>query len=78
MRFLDQILAVPGTMFVLLLVAATLGVLGDSFFQSAVPRLNGVWRGIALARGGVISFYGLVVYLPRWDFGKPLISFWKG
>jgi hypothetical protein len=34
MRSLDQILAIPGRVFLLLMVAATLEVLGDAFFQS--------------------------------------------
>jgi hypothetical protein len=73
MRSLDQILAVPGTVFVLLLVAATLEVLGDAFFQSAVHRSSGLWRWIFLAAGGgTLSLYGLVVNLPRWNFGKLL------
>ena len=73
MRFLDEILAVPGTMFVLLVVAATLEVLGDAFFQSAVHRSSGLWRWLFLAAGGgTLSLYGLVVNLPRWDFGKLL------
>ena len=73
MRFLDQILAVPGTMFVLLLIAATLEVLGDAFFQSAVHRSSGLWRWFFLtAGGGTLSLYGLVVNLPRWDFGRLL------
>jgi small multidrug resistance family-3 protein len=73
MRSLDQILAVKGAVFVLLLVAATLEVLGDAFFQSAVHRSSGLWRWISLAGGGAtLSIYGLVVNLPRWDFGKLL------
>jgi len=73
MRFLGQILAVPGTIFLLLLVAATLEVLGDAFFQSAVHRSSGLWRWIFLAAGGgTLSLYGLVVNVPRWDFGKLL------
>jgi multidrug transporter EmrE-like cation transporter len=73
MRFLDHILAVPGTVFVLLLVAATLEVLGDAFLQSAVHRSSGLGRWIFLAAGGgTLSFYGLAVNLPQWDFGKLL------
>jgi len=73
MRFLDPILAVPGAIFLLLLVAATLEVLGDAFFQSAVHRSSGLWRWIFLAAGGGTLFlYGLVVNVPRWDFGKLL------
>jgi small multidrug resistance family-3 protein len=73
MRSLEQILAVPGATFVLLLVAATMEVLGDAFFQSALHRSSGLWRWIFLAAGGcTLSLYGLVVNLPRWDFGKLL------
>jgi len=73
MRFLEQILAVPGATFALLLVAATIEVLGDAFFQSAVHRSSGLGRWIFLvARGGTLSLYGLMVNLPRWDFGKLL------
>ncbi|HWZ77281.1 MAG TPA: hypothetical protein VNX87_12145 [Candidatus Sulfotelmatobacter sp.] len=73
MRSLEQIVAVPGTTFVLLLVAATMEVLGDAFFQSAVHRSSGLWRWIFLvAGGGTLSLYGLVVNLPQWDFGKLL------
>ena len=73
MRSPEQILAVPGATFVLLLVAATLEVLGDAFFQSAVHRSSGLWRWILLvAGGGTLSLYGLMVNLPGWDFGKLL------
>jgi small multidrug resistance family-3 protein len=73
MRSLDQILTAPGTMFLLLVVAATLEVLGDAFFQSAVHRSSGLWRWIFMAGGAAtLSAYGLVVNLPGWDFGKLL------
>ena len=73
MRFLEQILAVPGATFAVLLVAATMEVLGDAFFQSAVHRSLGWWRWIFLVAGGcTLSIYGLVVNLPGWDFGKLL------
>lgn len=73
MRSLEQILGVPGTTFVLLLVAATMEVLGDAFFQSALHRSSGLWRWIFLvAGGGTLFLYGLVVNLPQWDFGKLL------
>ena len=73
MRSPEQILAVPAATFVLLLVAATLEVLGDAFFQSAVHRSSGLWRWIFLvAGGGTLSLYGLMVNLPGWDFGKLL------
>jgi small multidrug resistance family-3 protein len=73
MGFLSHLIAAPGTTFLLLLVAATLEALGDAFFQSAVHRSSGLWRWISLAGGGItLSIYGLVVNLPRWDFGKLL------
>jgi multidrug transporter EmrE-like cation transporter len=73
MRSPEQILALPGTAFVVLLVAATMEVLGDAFFQSALHRSSGLWRWIFLvAGGGTLSLYGLVVNLPNWDFGKLL------
>jgi hypothetical protein len=73
MRSLDQLLAMPGAVFLLLLVAAILEVLGDAFFQSAVHRSSGWSRWIFLAAGGgTLSLYGLGVNLPRWDFGKLL------
>jgi len=73
MRSLEHILAVPGTAFILLLVAAIMEVLGDAFFQSALHRSSGLWRCAFLAAGGgTLCLYGLVVNLPRWDFGKLL------
>jgi len=73
MKSLDQVLAVPGATFLLLLAAATLEVFGDAFFQSAVHRSTGLWRWIFLAGGGAtLSIYGLVVNLPHWNFGKLL------
>jgi hypothetical protein len=73
MRSLDQFLTMPGTVFLLLLVAATLEVLGDALFQSAVHRSSGWSRWLLLAAGGgTLSLYGLGVNLPRWDFGKLL------
>jgi hypothetical protein len=73
MRSLDQILAVPGSVFVMLLVAAFLEVSGDAFFQSAVHRTSGFSRYTSVA-GGVVAFslYGLLLNLPRWNFGRLL------
>jgi hypothetical protein len=60
-------------MFLLLALAATLEVLGDAFFQSAVHHSSGSWRWIFIAGGGAtLSVYGLVVNLPPWNFGKLL------
>jgi drug/metabolite transporter superfamily protein YnfA len=73
MRSLDYLLALPGGVYLLLLVAAFLEVSGDAFFQSAVHRSSGPSRWLSLAGGAVtLSLYGLIVNLPRWDFGKLL------
>jgi small multidrug resistance family-3 protein len=73
MRSPDEILAAPGTVYLLLIVAATLEVLGDAFFQSAVHRSSGLSRWIFMAGGAAtLSTYGLVVNLPGWNFGKLL------
>lgn len=73
MRTLDEILALPGGAFVLLSVAALLEVLGDSFFQSALHRSSGLARVAPFAVGAaVLSLYGIMVNVPRWDFGKLL------
>lgn len=73
MRSLDQILTVPGAVFVMLLVAAFLEVSGDAFFQSAVHRTSGFSRYMSVV-GGVLalSLYGLLLNLPRWNFGRLL------
>ncbi|HTS35979.1 MAG TPA: hypothetical protein VMH04_09925 [Candidatus Solibacter sp.] len=73
MNFLDQPPLHSGRVFLLLLIAAALEVLGDSFFQTAVHRSSGVWRWIWLVAGAVtLSVYGLTVNLPTWDFGRLL------
>ncbi len=73
MRSLDQMPVLSGKVFLLLLVAAILEVLGDSFFQTALHRSSGVWRWIWLIGGVVtLSAYGLTVNLPTWDFGRLL------
>jgi small multidrug resistance family-3 protein len=54
-------------------MAATLEVLGDAFFQTALHRSCGVWRWISLIGGLVtLSAYGLTVNLPAWNFGRLL------
>lgn len=73
MGFLDQIRLFSGRVFLLLLIAATLEVLGDAFFQTAVHRSSGVWRWVSLIGGVVtLSAYGLTVNLPTWNFGRLL------
>jgi small multidrug resistance family-3 protein len=56
-----------------LLIAASLEVLGDSFFQSGLYRSTGVNRSLWFGLGVcVLGLYGLFVNLPQWDFGKLL------
>jgi multidrug transporter EmrE-like cation transporter len=62
-----------GRVFLLLLIAAILEVLGDSFFQTAGHRSRGVWRWISMLGGALtLSAYGLTVNLPTWGFGRLL------
>jgi len=73
MRSLAQIPLLSGKVLLLLLMAAILEVLGDSFFQTALHRSPGVWRWIWLIGGAItLSAYGLTVNLPNWDFGRLL------
>jgi len=73
MRLLDQFVSLPGGVYPLLLVAALLEVLGDSYFQTAVHRSSGSARWApAFVGAAILSLYGLVVNLPGWDFGKLL------
>ena len=73
MRTLGQIGLLPGRVFLLLFIAASLEVLGDSFFQTAVHHSSGVWRWIWLIGGAAtLAAYGLTVNLPTWNFGRLL------
>jgi drug/metabolite transporter superfamily protein YnfA len=70
MRILSQ--SSVGT-YSLLAIAALLEVLGDSCFQSAVHRSSGIGRAAFFTGGvAVLGFYGVIVNLPEWDFGKLL------
>ena len=70
---LNQFVATPIGAFVVLVIAASLEVLGDSFFQSGLYRSSGSNRSLWFLVGvGVLGMYGLFVNLPQWDFGKLL------
>jgi drug/metabolite transporter superfamily protein YnfA len=70
---LNQIVASPIGAALVLLVAASLEVFGDSFFQSGLYKSSGNHRVGWFALGVVVlGFYGLFVNLPQWDFGKLL------
>lgn len=57
----------------ILLFAALLEAGGDSYFQSALYRSSGTARVLSFGGGAaMLVLYGLVVNLPRWDFGRLL------
>jgi len=73
MNLLDRLVSNPLGAFVLLTLAASLEVSGDSFFQVSFYRSSGWGRVTAFALGAlVLALYGAVVNVPRWDFGKLL------
>lgn len=73
MRTLNHIPSTTAITFALLGGAAFLEVLGDSCFQSALHRSSGLERAGWIAMGVfLLACYGLVVNLPRWDFGRLL------
>lgn len=58
---------------VVLMTAAFLEAYGDSCFQSGLYRSRGIGRIVVLLTGAAaLTFYGLVVNIPRWDFGRLL------
>lgn len=70
---LSDFVASPMGAFVVLTIAASLEVLGDSFFQSGLYRSSGSQRALWFALGvAVLGSYGLCVNLPQWDFGRLL------
>ncbi len=70
---LNQWVSTPIGAFLVLAIAASLEVCGDSFFQSGLYRSNGTSRLFWFLLGvGVLGLYGLFVNLPQWDFGKLL------
>jgi len=72
MRSLERWLGLPGGVFALLFMAALLEVSGDAFFQSAVHGVSGASVASIAAGALSLSFYGLAVNLPRWNFGELL------
>lgn len=72
-NLLDQIVAYRIGAFVVLLMAAFLEAYGDSCFQSGLYRSSGIDRTFAFVIGAAsLAGYGLVVNIPRWDFGRLL------
>jgi small multidrug resistance family-3 protein len=73
LNILDKLVANPLGAFLVLAFAAFLEAWGDSFFQIAFYRSEGVGRVLAILSGAlVLAAYGSVVNIPRWDFGKLL------
>ena len=72
-NLLDQIVAYRMGAVAVLAVAAFLEAYGDSCFQAGLYRASGISRGFAFLIGALsLASYGLVVNVPRWDFGKLL------
>lgn len=72
-RTLNRMLSAYGIPLLLLSTAALLEVLGDSFFQSALHRSSGGERIGWIVLGALtLALYGLLVNVPRWDFGRLL------
>jgi hypothetical protein len=70
---LNQLVSSSLGAFVVLVIAATLEVLGDSYFQSGLYRSTGLTRSLWFLVGvAVLGCYGLFVNLPQWDFGRLL------
>jgi drug/metabolite transporter superfamily protein YnfA len=70
---LNQMVGSPLGAALVLVVAASLEVFGDSFFQSGLHRSSGVHRAVWFMAGiAVLGLYGLFVNLPQWDFGRLL------
>ena len=70
---LQRLVSYPPGAFAVLILAALLEVLGDSFFQTGFYRASGMGRILAIAAGVAgLAAYGCVVNVPRWDFGKLL------
>lgn len=73
MTSLAEFIARPGRVYVFLFVAALLEVLGDSYFSSALHRTSGAARWTSFLVGAaILSLYGVVVNLSKWDFGTLL------
>ena len=77
-QLLAQMVANPFGTFALLSVAALLEVLADSWFHSGLHASSNTARALAIATGIIlVSAYGLLLNMPRWDFGK-LIGIYVG
>jgi drug/metabolite transporter superfamily protein YnfA len=72
-NLLSQIVASRSGALAVLAAAALLEAYGDSCFQSGLYRSSGIGRMIVFMIGAAsLTSYGLVVNIPRWDFGRLL------
>jgi hypothetical protein len=72
-NLLSQIAASRSGALAVLATAALLEAYGDSCFQSGLYRSSGIGRMIVFLIGAAsLTSYGLVVNIPRWDFGRLL------
>lgn len=70
---LNQVVASRTGALAVLITAAFLEAYGDSCFQTGLYRSRGIGRILVLLTGVVaLALYGLVVNIPRWDFGRLL------
>jgi len=71
MNAINQLVQSPLGAFLFLTLAAILESFGDSSFQSAMYHTTGPARVVAVVTGAlVLVAYGVMVNLPRWDFGR--------
>jgi len=70
-RSIDPLVENPLGTLAVLLIAAFLEAWGDSLFQTSFYRTAGMGRVLSfLAGAALLAFYGSMVNVPRWDFGK--------
>lgn len=72
-NLVEQIAAHRAGALLILALAAFLEATGDSYFQSGLYRTSGTVRVLSFVGGAaMLVLYGLMVNLPRWDFGRLL------
>ena len=73
MQLVNRLVSNPLGALLVLAFAAFLEAFGDSFFQTSFYRASGLGRVLAfLAGAAVLTAYGCMVNVPRWDFGRLL------
>jgi len=72
-NLLNQVVTYRSGALLVLFIAAVLEAYGDSCFQSGLYRSRGTARIVVFLIGAAsLTSYGLVVNIPRWDFGRLL------